>query len=123
MGRAIVIAAILALGLAACGTAAAGSSSHSTAPGHHASPAAHVRTYPEQAADKALCSTYNSDIANGDTYDLGQALQQAQGTVSPKLADDIAVVVNESGTVQQDLINQVHVAEDCAVASVGVPPH
>jgi hypothetical protein len=118
----IILGMILAASLAACGGATSGHTSSSPAPGHSAS-AAHVRTYPEQKADMALCTTYNSDIANGDTFDIGQALQQAQGTVSPKLANDVGVVVNENGTLQQDEQNQVYVAFDCALAKNGVRPH
>lgn len=73
-------------------------------------------------ADQALCNTFNSDIQSGDTYDIGVALQQAQGTVSPKLASDIQTVVN-GGSLQQDLKNQITVTFHCALVKNGVQPH
>ena len=116
---------ILAVALAACGRTAPGHTSESPTSDHSASPAASaspVRTYPEQAADTALCNTYNTDIQTGDNYDIGQALQQALGTVSPKLASDIQVLVNTNGTLQQDMQNQIAVSQDCALAEAGVQP-
>jgi hypothetical protein len=78
-------------------------------------------TYANQAADAALCKTYNADITNGDTYDIQTALQQAAGSVSPKLARDIQAVVNGT-TMQQDLNAQIKVAMDCALAQAGKSP-
>ena len=42
--------------------------------------------YPAEAADKALCTTYNADIKSGDTASIQAALDQADGSVSPGLA-------------------------------------
>jgi hypothetical protein len=78
-------------------------------------------TYPNQAADAALCKTFNTDITSGDTYDIQTALQQAAGLVSPKLARDIQAVVNGT-TFQQDLHAQVKVAIDCGLVQAGVSP-
>jgi hypothetical protein len=86
-----------------------------------AAPHPSARTYPDQAADVALCDTFNADIQTGDTYDIGAALQQAAGTISPKLAGDIQAVVN-GGSLQQDLMSQLHATQDCALAKVGVQP-
>jgi hypothetical protein len=69
----------------------------------------------------ALCNTYNADIQTGDTYDIGVALQQASGAISPKLAVDIQAVVN-GGSLQQDLMRQIHTTEDCVLAKLGVQP-
>jgi hypothetical protein len=125
MAMRVIPGTILAVALAACDgtalrhTSASAASSHSVSPTAPASP---VRTYPEQAADTALCNTYNTDIQTGDTYDIGQALQQALGNVSPKLASDIQVLVNTNGTLQQDMQNQIAVSQDCALAETGVQP-
>ena len=80
-----------------------------------------ARTYPDEAADAALRRTYNTDISSGDTYDIGIALQQADGSVSPKLVQDIQAVVN-GATLQQDMQTQFKVTEDCALVTVGVSP-
>lgn len=117
----IVAVATVTVGLAGCGgggpaTAAVHSATPHAAPAHTV-----VRTYPDEAADAALCKTYNADISNGDTYDIGTALQQAGGSVSPKLAQDIQAVVN-GGTLQQDMQTQLKVAVDCALVKVGVSP-
>lgn len=77
--------------------------------------------YPGERADEALCKTYNADIQSGDTYDISQALQEALGTVSPKLAQDLQAVVNGT-TMSQDLKAQVHVTLDCALVKEGIPP-
>jgi hypothetical protein len=113
----VVVVSAAAIVLVGCGTAAP--------PAHHSRPksAVHARTYPGQAADAALCRTYNADMQAGDLYDLGNALQLAQGNVSPKLADDIATVVNSNGSLQQDMQNQLAVTEDCALVVNGVQPH
>lgn len=117
----LLAVALLALALAGCGAAAPAAHPARTTASHGAASAAPARTYPDQAADTALCTTYNADIQTGDTYDIGQALQQAEGTVSTKLATDIQTVVN-GGSLQTDLKNQVAVAFDCALAKNGVPP-
>jgi hypothetical protein len=78
--------------------------------------------YPDQAADKALCATFNTDIKNGDTPSIQAALQQAGGSVSPGLAKDVQAVVDETGTVSQDTITQVHVAMDCGLVDAGKAP-
>jgi hypothetical protein len=86
-----------------------------------AAPPASASTYPGQAADVALCSTFSTDIQTGDTYDIGVALQQAAGSISPKLAKDVQAVVS-GGSLQQDLTRQIHTMEDCALAKAGVQP-
>jgi hypothetical protein len=125
MAMRVIPGMILVTALAACGGTTPGHTGEPPTSGHSASsaaPASSVRTYPEQAADTALCNTFNTDIKTGDTYDIGQAFQQAQGTVSPKLASDIQVLVNKSGTLQQDMKNQLSVMFDCALVKNGVRP-
>ena len=96
------------------GTAAAPAKSQSASPGKSTG-------YPDQAADEALCGTYNTDIKNGDAASIEAALQQAGGSVSPGLATDMQAVVNGS-SLSQDLENQVNVAMDCALVAVGKSP-
>lgn len=112
-----------ALGLAACGSASDATASPTVAPGSQTAvaPRPSTRTYPGQAADVALCNTFNTHIQTGDAYDIGVALQQAAGTISPKLATDVQAVMN-GGSLHQDLIRQIHVIGDCALAKVGVQP-
>ena len=105
---------------------ALGGHSASAAPAAHPSasaPAAAPKsaTYADQAADKALCGTYNTDIKTGDTASIEAALQQAGGSVSPGLAKDMQVVVT-GGSVSQDVKNQVNVAMDCGLADAGTAP-
>jgi hypothetical protein len=114
----VVLAVIAAAGLCACGAAATASS----APQHTATAAAQASTYPDHAADAALCKTYNADIASDDTFDIQTAVQDAVGSVSLELAKDIEAVVNADGTVQQDEMTMIKVAEDCALVSVGKSP-
>ncbi|MGH3260207.1 MAG: hypothetical protein ACRDOU_33215 [Streptosporangiaceae bacterium] len=97
----IAAAAIAAVALCACGSSG---------------------PYPDHAADAALCKTYNADLANYDTPGIQAAVQQAAGSVTGKLAKDINAVVNAGGTEQQDALTLVHVAEDCALVSVGKAP-
>jgi PBP1b-binding outer membrane lipoprotein LpoB len=123
----ILPVAFAVLALAACGGTAAGHANDSHTARHTASaaaPATSVRTYPDHAADTALCNTYNADIQTGDTYDIGQALEQAEGTVSPKLARDIQALVvdSSSASLQTDLKNQVEVTFDCALVKNGISP-
>ncbi|MGH3226328.1 MAG: hypothetical protein ACRDPY_47915, partial [Streptosporangiaceae bacterium] len=87
-----------------------------------AAAAAQASTYPDHTADAALCKTYNADIASDDTLDIQTAVQDAAGSVSLKLAKDIEAVVNADGTVQQDEMTLIKVAEDCALVSVGKSP-
>lgn len=116
---AVLVSLLVSAGLSGCGGTST-TATHSSAP-RATSDATAVRTYPDERADAALCKTYNADISSGDTYDAGTALEQAGGSVSPKLAQDIQAVVN-GGTVQQDLRAQVKVAMDCALVNVGVSP-
>jgi Protein of unknown function (DUF2510) len=78
-------------------------------------------TYPGQAADAALCKAYDMQMASGDTFEVQIALQQAAGSVSAKLAEDIQAVVN-GRTLQQDMQRQLQVAMDCALVQAGVSP-
>jgi len=127
MAMRVIPGMILVTALAACGGTTPGrtgeprSSVHSASSAASASPVT-VRRYPEQAADAGLCNTFNTDIQTGDTYDIGQALQQAQGTISPKLASDIQVLVNKNGTLQQDMQNQMSVIADRVLVKNGVQP-
>ena len=100
-------------------TSAATTAFPSSSPSAVASAAA--KTYPDQAADTALCKTYTTDISNGDTYDIQVALEQVAGSVSPKLARDIQAVGNGT-TLQQDMQNQLKAAMDCALVQAGVSP-
>jgi hypothetical protein len=126
--RAAPVLAVLSL-ITACSTstvtvhsassssAAAESSAASSAPAAPASPG-----YPQQAADEALCSTYNSDSTPGDLQAIAQAVAQAGSSVTPVLAHDMLTVVNNPGTVAQDEHNMVYVALDCGMVSAGEPP-
>jgi hypothetical protein len=116
---AALAATIVSAGLCGCGGAATTSAAVSS---HSASPAAQSSTYPDHAADSALCATYNTDIASDDTPDIQTAVQQAAGSVSLKLAKDIEAVVNSDGTEQQDELALIKVAEDCALVKVGKSP-
>lgn len=78
-------------------------------------------TYPDHAADMALCKAHHTDIQSGDTYDISLAPQQATGTVSPKPARDVQAVLNVT-TVNQDLKAQVNATLDCALVKGGLPP-
>ena len=60
-------------------------------------------------------------MASGDTFEVQIALQQAVGSVSPKLARDIQAVV-DGATLQQDMQRQVQVAVDCGLVQAGVSP-
>lgn len=100
-------------------TSAAATAFPSSSPSAVASAAA--KTYPDQAADTALCKTYTTDISNGDTCDIQVALEQAAGSVSPKLARDIQATGNGT-TLQQDMQNQLNAAMDCALVQAGVSP-
>jgi hypothetical protein len=84
-------------------------------------PAAPAAGDPNQVADAALCKTFNADISSGDTYGIQAALQQAAGSVSPKLARDIQAVVNGT-TLKQDMRAQIKVAMDCGLVQGGVSP-
>jgi len=117
----VAAAAAIGAGLAACGSGPATAARSSPAAPRTAAAAAASRTYPDHVADAALCRTYSADVSSGDTYDIGTALQQAEGSVSPKLAQDIQAVVN-GGTLQHDMQAQVKVAIDCALVKVGVSP-
>ncbi len=97
--RAIMLGVVLVL--AALSVAACGSSTPKTAPSAaiHSSPSASSAPtatappsssgYPQQAADEALCSAYQSDSTSGDLQAMAQAVQQAGNSVSPVLAHDI----------------------------------
>ena len=121
--RALLVAgaAAISAGLAACGGGTVTAARSSLASPQATSAGAAGKTYPDQAADAALCKTYSADISSGDTYDIQMALQQAASPVSPKLARDIQAVVNGT-TLQQDMQAQVKVAGDCALVKVGVSP-
>jgi hypothetical protein len=106
-------------------TLAACSSAHpSLKPAHHSTPATATPTpsatgYPEEAADKALCATYQSLSKNGDFAGIPVAVASADGSVTKNLAD---VMSRQGTTLQQDMQNDVLVAENCALVSVGTPP-
>lgn len=133
MNRRTIILGV-ALALAALSAAACGSSMPKAAPyaASHSSPSARAAPtatappsssgYPQQAADKALCSAYQSDSTSGDLQAMAQAVQQAGSSVSPVLAHDIMNVVNNPGSVSQDEHNMIYVAMDCGVVAAGKPP-
>lgn len=105
---------ISALGGHSAPAKAAAPAAHPSSPAATAPAKAKATTYPAQAADETLCTTFNTDMTSGDTTDVATALQQAGGSVSSGLAKDVGVVANESGTVSQDVTNQLHVAMDSA---------
>ena len=115
---AIVIAA---LALAGCASTSTSSSSTSAAPAHStaAGPSASSSGYPQEAADKALCTTYHSLSQNGEFAGIPVAVASADGSVTQNLAD---VMSRQGTTLQQDEQNDVLVAENCALVSVGLPP-
>jgi hypothetical protein len=106
-------------------TLAACSSAHpSLKPAHHPTPATATPTpsatgYPKEAADKALCATYQSLSQNGDFAGIPVAVASADGSVTENLAN---VLSRQGPTLQQDEKNDVLVAENCALVSVGKPP-
>lgn len=119
--------ALGALSVAGCGSstsktapAAASNSSRSTSSAPTATPFS--SGYPQQSADEALCSTYQSDSTSGDLQAMAQAVQQAGSSVSPVLAHDIMNVVNNPGSLSQDEHNMVYVAMDCGVVAAGEQP-
>ena len=137
MNRSILAAAVGAAGAVLAVTACASSSSSApnaarasavttsaaasrAATATAAAPSA--TSYPDQAADQALCNTYQSDIAEGDWQDLAQAVQQAEGSVTPALASDVMNVANGQGSVQQDTQHMVYVSMDCALVQAGKQP-
>lgn len=125
-GVALVLAVLSA---AACGSstpkAASVAATHSS-PRVSSSPAATATPsnsgYPQQAADQALCSAYQSDSTSGDFQAIAQAVQQAGSSVTPALANDMLNVVNNPGSVSQDEHNMIYVAMDCALVHVGKQP-
>lgn len=78
--------------------------------------------YPDRAADQTLCNAYHTDSNSGDWQDLGQAVQQAEGSVTSTLADDILNVVNNQGSLHQDEQDMLYVTMDCALVQVGKQP-
>ncbi len=91
----------------------------STAPAAPSAPAKPkpAAAYPAEAADKALCATFNA----GDTASIQAALDQAGGSVSPGLAKDVQAALDGS-SYSQDVTAQIHVHMDCALVSVGKAP-
>jgi hypothetical protein len=126
LGVALVLAA---LSIAGCGSStpktapsAASHSSRSSSSAPTATVTPFSSGYPQQAADEALCSTYQSDSTSGDLQAMAQAVQQAGSPVSPVLAHDIMNVVNNPGSLSQDEHNMVYVAMDCGVVAAGKQP-
>lgn len=124
-----VVLVLAALPVAACGSStpesAPSAASHSSPPATSASAATALPSssgYPQQAADEALCSAYQTDSTSGDLQAMAQAVQQAGNSVSPVLAHDIMNVVNNPGSVSQDEHNMIFVAMDCGVIAAGKPP-
>jgi hypothetical protein len=124
MIRPLPLAALCAMLLAGCGSAAA--AQHHPRSAHAATSAAAVASPanedPNRAADTALCRIYNSDITAGDTADLETTLQQDAGTVSPKLAAAMQAVVNAGANSKRDLLAQVKVTADCVLVKTGRSP-
>jgi hypothetical protein len=106
-------------------TLVACSSAHpSLKPAHHstlatATPIPGATGYPNEAADKALCATYQSLSQSGDFADIPVAVASADGSVTQNLAD---VMSRQGTTLQQDEQNDVLVAINCALVNVGKPP-
>jgi hypothetical protein len=117
---------VLVLALAACGGSQVTHSPSTSAPSVSAStpkgtpsPPAASSGYPQEAADKALCTTYQSLSQNGDFADIPVAVASADGSVTQNLAD---VMSRQGTTLQQDEQNDVLVAANCALVSVGKSP-
>jgi hypothetical protein len=85
-------------------------------------PSASSSGYPQEAADQALCTTYQTLIPSGDIEGIQAAVAEAGDTVTPSLAADMLRVANTNGTIQQDEQNQVYVAMDCGIVSAGRQP-
>lgn len=119
------VIATAALAAAACSSASKAAPAAATSPASTAAAPATTAPppsgYPQQAADMALCSQYNSDTSSGNFQALTQDVAQA-GSVSPVLAHDILTVVNNAGSVSQDEKNMVYVIMDCALVQVGKQP-
>jgi hypothetical protein len=117
---------VLVLALAACGATASSplsSSTSSHAPVSSAPASTSASSgYPQEAADKQLCAEWNTDSAQGDLQAVAEAAQQAEGSASPALMNDILYAENNPGTIQQDEQNDVYIAMDCAIVAAGRPP-
>jgi hypothetical protein len=114
-----LLAAFIAMGV--IGSVAAGSAKPAPAASRPSAsaPAAAPKSaaYPAQAANKALCATFNA----GDTASIQAALDQAGGSVSLGLAKDVQAALDGS-SYSQDVTAQIHVHMDCALVSVGKAP-
>jgi hypothetical protein len=114
-----LLAAFIAMGV--IGSVAAGSAKPAPAASRPSAsaPAAAPKSaaYPAQAADKALCATFNAD----DTASIQAALDRAGGSVSPGLAKDVQAALDGS-SYSQDVTAQIHVHMDCALVSAGKAP-
>lgn len=115
---AIVIAALALAGCASTSSITSAAPAHSTA----AAPSASSSVYPQEAADQALCTTYQTLIQSGDTEGIQAAVAEAGSTVTPSLAADMLRVANTNGTLQQDEQSQVYVAMDCGIVAAGRQP-
>lgn len=52
----------------------------------------------------------------------GEAAQQAEGSASLALVNDILYAVNNPGSLQQDEQNDVYIAMDCGIVAAGRHP-
>lgn len=85
------------------------------------SPPAASSGYPQKAADKALCTTYQTLIQSGDSEGIRAAVAEAGSTVTESLATDMLRAANGT-SLQQDEQNQVYVAMDCGIVAAGRQP-
>ena len=118
MKTAIVPAAILTIGLAACGGSARPHAN--TVPGHSSKSAA-APASPALAANKAVCQQFNTGVL--DETDIIAVLNQFPA-VSPAVARDYLAVGNSGTTLHSAMTAQIHMTMDCAIVSVGrIPPN
>src|ERR1700722_6697396 len=94
----------LALALVACGgsrvTHSPSTSVRSTPKGTP-SPRAASSGYPQEAADKSLCTTYQTLIQSGDSERIRAAVAEVGSTVTTSLATDMLRAANGT-SFQQD---------------------
>jgi hypothetical protein len=119
---------VLVLALTACGGSQVTHSPSTSAPSVSVrtpkgtpSPPAASSGYPQEAADKALCTTYQTLIQSGDSEGIRAAVAKAGSTVTTSLATDMLRAANGT-SFQQDEQNQVYVAMDCGIVAAGRQP-
>lgn len=119
----VVAPLIFTLALAACSSVASTSTPPSSHPALSSTASASSSSgYPKEAADTALCATYQALTQGGDFPGVRDAVAGAGSTVTRVLATDMLRVADETGTIQQDEMTLIRVDEDCAIAQAGSPP-